>query len=424
MSGNIKYIGETNNSTPTQLPTSGFGFSISNSDGKDNALKKFASSFTDNKTKESMIHNFTSENSLVDTITQNANNPKVLNNVLDVKQTPLNDKDCSVYTISRKTENRFSPNPSSSEGLLNSEETLMPTNEVEQKLKEMLDKKQVEIAELQSQLQSQLQLKQEGYEDLVLKLEKEIALLKLFEDEMNLYSLYRLRNEIGTKVNMVGTKVNMDLQETINSMKTLLETTKQTREQVSQSEVQPTTTVEIKEKADTALSQSDLIMEKSNTALFEAQNIIAEFEKQSKNEEANMEQPIVVPRQLPSVAPQRNIKAAKAVSSKNKTKTISEEQKQTFVNFFETELLQMDKNQIDKYTKKFVLNSIQQDSLDDKFKNALELYRKIHNSMPPEFTGGKSHRHGKRLNSRKPRAFKNKTKTRRYRKRSFTRRRK
>ena len=73
---------------------------------------------------------------------------------------------------------------------------------------------------------------------------------------------------------------------------------------------------------------------------------------------------------------------------------------------------------------KVLEDSIQQDSLDDKFKNALELYRKIHNSMPPEFTGGKSHRHGKRLNSRKPRAFKNKTKTRRYRKRSFTRRRK
>ena len=103
MSGNIKYIGKNNN-TATQLPTSGFGFSVSNSDGKENALKKFASSFTDNKTKESMINSFTSENGLVDIITKNANNPKVLNNVLEVKQTPLNNKDCSVYTVSKKSE--------------------------------------------------------------------------------------------------------------------------------------------------------------------------------------------------------------------------------------------------------------------------------------------------------------------------------
>lgn len=103
MSGNIKYIGE-NNSTPTQLPTSGFGFSISNSDGKDNALKKFASSFTDNKTKQSMATDFSPQ--LVQNITENATNVPKLEEVLQVKQTPLNDKDCSVYTISKKLKNK------------------------------------------------------------------------------------------------------------------------------------------------------------------------------------------------------------------------------------------------------------------------------------------------------------------------------
>ena len=424
MSGNIKYIGKNNN-TATQLPTSGFGYSVSNSDSKENALKKFASSFTNNKTKESMINSFTSENGLVDIITKNANNPKVLNEVLEVKQTPLDNKDCSVYTISpinSSIENSVSTNPLSSEGLLvrdngeeiNSlkeenhqlkEQTLMQTNEMAQKMNEMLNKKQVEIAELQSQLQ----LKQEGEKDVVLLLEKEVKLLKLFEDKMD---LYRLRNEIGTKV-------NMDLQKTINSMKTLLETTKQTREQVSQSDFQPST-VEI----DTALSQSDSqpstveIMEKSATALLEAENIIAEFEKQSKNEEAAAEPPIVVATQLP-----KNV--AKTVPSYNKTKTISEKQKLTFVNRFEIELNAMDK-EIDKGAKEFVLRSIESnDSLDEKFKNALELYRKIHSGIMPNFNnGGKSRRHGKRIKSRKPRALKNKTKTRRYRKRSFTRRRK
>ena len=49
------------------------------------------------------------------------------------------------------------------------------------------------------------------------------------------------------------------------------------------------------------------------------------------------------------------------------------------------------------------------------------------NPNNPKFGGGSSkasRRHGKRIKSRKPRALKNKTKTRRYRKRSFTRRRK
>ena len=121
------------------------------------------------------------------------------------------------------------------------------------------------------------------------------------------------------------------------------------------------------------------------------------------------------------IKPPKN--AAKTVSSNKKTKTISEEQKLTFVNRFEKELIAMDKSQIDKDAKTFVLNSMKSDSLDEKFKNASDLYKKIHNGMP-DLNGGKSRRHGKRLKSRKPRAFKNKTKTRRHRKRSFTCRRK
>lgn len=427
MSGNIKYIGKNNN-TATQLPTSGFGFSVSNSDGKENALKKFASSFTDNKTKESMINSFTSENGLVDIITKNANNPKVLNNVLEVKQTPLNNKDCSVFTISpinSSIENSVSTNPLSSEGLLvrdngeeiNSlkeenhqlkEQTLRQTNEMAQKMNEMLNKKQVEIAELQSQLQ----LKQEGEKDVVLLLEKEVKLLKLFEDKMD---LYRLRNEIGTKV-------NMDLQKTINSMKTLLETTKQTREQVSQSDFQPST-VEI----DTALSQSDFqpttveIMEKADTALLEAENIIAEFEKQSKNEEAAAEPPIVVAMQLP-----KNV--AKTVSSNKKTKTISEEQRLTILaEQIKEEIIRLATEFYSSVDEKQKRTSMKKLDSELALVNDIPLLQKRLKEAKKNIfinNGGSKASRRKRLKSRKPRALKNKTKTRRYRKRSFTRRRK
>jgi len=423
MSGNIKYIGKNN--TVTQLPTSGFGFSVSNSDGKTNALKKFASSFTDNKTKESMTTNFTSENDLVDTITENANNPKVLNNVLEVEQTPLNNKDCSVYTISQKTsENSVSTNPLSSEGLLvrdngeeiNSlkeenqqlkEQTLTQTNEMAQKLNEMLNKKQVEIAELQSQLQSQLQLKQEGEKDVVLLLEKEIKLLKLFEEEMD---LYRLRNEIGTKVNIDLQKTNMDLEKTINSMKTLLKTTSQTREQVSQTDFKPTT-VEIMEKADTALSHSDVIeiTEKADIALSEAKNIIADYEKEQK---VNSSAGPLVSEEIP-VTP---VKVINIKQNNNKSMSL-EELKAEIIRLAEV-VYDRDMSTKDKNIAKLKgqLNQT-------KNNNIKTLTSFLESAKRGKFLeGGNQSR--KRLKSRKAKAYKNKTKTRRYRKRSFTRRRK
>jgi hypothetical protein len=430
MSGNIKYIGEK---TPEvkPLPTKGY-VSQSNSNGKDAALNKFILSFTQEgslgtkNTKTEMEREFPQLSKILAEQGADAVKQK-----LQVKQEPADNRDCSVFTISKKTpiessvENSGSPmlvredngeeiNSLKEENQQLKEQTLIQTNEMAQKLDEMLNKKQVEIAELQLQLQ----LKQEGEKDVVLLLEKEIKLLKLFDDKMD---LYRLRNEIGTKV-------NMDLQKTINSMKTLLETTKQTREQVSQSDFQPTTAV-IKEKSDTPLSQSDFqpitveIMEKADTALLVGKNIIAEFEKQSKNEKAAAEPPIVV--ELPSVAPPTAEMKNNAAKTVSKTKTISEKQKLTFVNDFKKELIEMT-SQIDKNAKTFVLNSIEIDSLDVKFKNALDLYKKIHNVKPPDFNGGKSRRHGKRIKSHKPHSYKNKnkTKTKRCRKRSSTRRRK
>jgi len=420
MSGNIKYIGKNN--TVTQLPTSGFGFSVSNSDGKTNALKKFASSFTDNKTKESMTNSFTSESGLVDTITNNANNPQVLNEVLEVKQTPLNSKDCSVFTISQKTpinssiENSVSTNPLSSEGLLvrdNGEEINSlkeenqqlkeQTNEMAQKLNEMLNKKQVEIAELQSQLQ----LKQEGEKDVVLLLEKEIKLLKLFEEEMD---LYRLRNEIGTKVNIDLQKTNMDLEKTINSMKTLLETTAQTREQVSQTDFKPTT-VEIMEKADTALSHSDVIeiTEKADIALLEAKNIIADYEKEQK---VNSSAGPLVSEEIP-VTP---VKVINIKQNNNKSMSL-EELKAEIIRLAEV-VYDRDMSTKDKNIAKLKgqLNQT-------KNNNIKTLTSFLESAKRGKFLeGGNQSR--KRLKSRKAKAYKNKTKTRRYRKRSFTRRRK
>jgi len=62
--------------------------------------------------------------------------------------------------------------------------------------------------------------------------------------------------------------------------------------------------------------------------------------------------------------------------------------------------------------------------LKKKYELAVEAWLKLSHTPPPVFSGGKSRRCGKRFKSRKPRALKNKTKTRKYRKRSFTRRRK
>lgn len=393
MSGNIKYLGE-GDKTVKSLPTSGFGFSISNSDGKDKALQKFASSFTDNKTKQSMVTDFSFD--LVQKIIENATNVPKLEEVLQVKQTPLNNKDCSVFTISQKTpieppslENSVRPNPLSSEGTvernngeeINSlkeenqqlkEQSLMQTNEMAQKLNAMLDKKQVEIAELQSQLQ----LKQEGEKNVVLLLEKEIQLLKLLEDALD---LYKLRNEIGTKV-------NMDLQKTINSIKTLLETTKQTREQVSQSDFQPKTNEIIKE-ADTALS--------------EANNIIADYEKQQVNSSTN---------QLVEI-PTSSVKVGK------KTTPTAEELKTKILELADTEYKKNPSTMVKN------INTVKRQLNEAKNNNTKTLTFFLNRATQGKFIEG-GNKSRKRFNSCKRKVYKNKTNTRRYRKRSFTRRRK
>jgi hypothetical protein len=311
------------------------------------------------------------------------------------------------------------------------EQTLMQTT-MTQKLNEMLHKKQVEIAELQSHLQSQLQLKQEGEKDVVLLLEKKIQLLKLFEDKMD---LYRLRNEIGPKVDIDLQKTNMDLEETINSMKTLLETTAQTRKQVSQTDFKPTT-VEIMEKADTAFDESDYdpltveTLEKSGIALLEAKNIIAEFEKQAKNEEA-IQAIDQSSRDKAEQPPKPNLEKKKIVPKVSNAVVRSYDETESEKNRIRSEILRLAeiyyRKDMETKDKKMKIITSQLNQSRNNTIDTLSLILK--EAKKDKFIDGgskASRRHGKRIKSHKPHSYKNKnkTKTRRYRKRSFTRRRK
>ena len=104
MSGNIKYIGELDKQTAKPLPTKGM-FSRSNSDGKDAALNKFISSFTQESsfgtknTKTEMEREFPELSKVL-----KDEGPEAVKKKLQVKQEPANNKDCSVFTVSKKSE--------------------------------------------------------------------------------------------------------------------------------------------------------------------------------------------------------------------------------------------------------------------------------------------------------------------------------
>jgi hypothetical protein len=104
MSGNIKYIGEGSDKTVKPLPTSGY-ISQSNSDGKDAALNKFISSFTQEgsfgtkNTKTEMVNAFPDLSKVLE-----SKGPDAVKQKLQVKQEPANSKDCSVFTVSEKSE--------------------------------------------------------------------------------------------------------------------------------------------------------------------------------------------------------------------------------------------------------------------------------------------------------------------------------
>lgn len=105
MSGNIKFIGETSPET-VQLPTSGMGGIFgrqSNTKGADNALIKFADSFTEAKTKDQMMAAFPSlgpkipgkEISKPDRL-------NILKELLMVESVPKDDQDCSTFIVEKK----------------------------------------------------------------------------------------------------------------------------------------------------------------------------------------------------------------------------------------------------------------------------------------------------------------------------------
>jgi len=100
MSGNIKFINKKNEKI--QLPSKGeWGnyFSREKTSGKDNALLKFANSFVQERTKDVMENEFPD---LANNIIQNKDDVVKLKKKLIVQQEPADDKNCSVYTISRK----------------------------------------------------------------------------------------------------------------------------------------------------------------------------------------------------------------------------------------------------------------------------------------------------------------------------------
>jgi hypothetical protein len=102
MSGNIKFI--NNKNEKIQLPSKGeWGkyFSRDKTAGKDNALLKFADSFVEERTKDVMEKEFPD---LANDIIKNKDSVVKLNTKLLVQQEAADDKNCSVYTISRKPE--------------------------------------------------------------------------------------------------------------------------------------------------------------------------------------------------------------------------------------------------------------------------------------------------------------------------------
>lgn len=140
MSGNIKYIGEKTQ-VVKPLPTSGY-LSQSNSDGKEAALDKFVSSFTQEgsfgtkNTKTEMVAAFPELSQIL-----TKDGPDAVKRKLQVKQEPANNKDCSVFTVSEKSSD------------LSTDALGQPVNEVSSQ--QTINQLKSENEELKRQLRSQ-----------------------------------------------------------------------------------------------------------------------------------------------------------------------------------------------------------------------------------------------------------------------------
>jgi len=105
MSGNIKFIGEKSQET-VQLPSKGMGGFFgkqSNTKGADNALIKFADSFSEEKTKNQMEAAFPNLAQQIPGKNMDASaRLSTLKNLLTVTSKPKDDEDCSIFIVQSK----------------------------------------------------------------------------------------------------------------------------------------------------------------------------------------------------------------------------------------------------------------------------------------------------------------------------------
>jgi hypothetical protein len=105
MSGNIKFIGEDSSET-VQLPTSGRGGFFgkqSNTKGADEALIKFANSFTEPKTMAQMMAAFPNLGTQIpNKEIEKSQRLTMLKNLLTVTPKPKDDEDCSIFIVEKK----------------------------------------------------------------------------------------------------------------------------------------------------------------------------------------------------------------------------------------------------------------------------------------------------------------------------------
>jgi hypothetical protein len=440
-----------------------------------------------------MINSFTSENGLVDIITKNANNPKVLNNVLEVKQTPLDNKDCSVYTVSKKSEavRPFSNLSTDDLGQLVNEQNEASPDEVMKRLKTENQQLQKRNTELETDKNTSTANLQTQIEDLTRQYDSEKNDLEL---ELNAQHETLKKVEINNLQEQLQDKYEIEKNELISELTLQL----QTREDELLQQLLKTTS-EIQEKGNAIqtievqiqqLNDLNFSLEKMLTVLLDERekNVvetkpISDIESMSAvalivdsiidTKENEFEEGPVVSLDLPpnikpysnTTTPSSNIiskqqqphetfvrlsQKLEELGQNNEAlkeaimNTIANNkitQSRTTVEFMPfTESKQPDAPAVQTQTKKEeALKETTEVTSTAKTSNIYKpnKLKKVLNPVitegvkpkkkPFSFGGGSkaSRRHGnKRIKSRKPRALKNKTKTRRYRKRSFTRRRK
>jgi hypothetical protein len=446
MSGNIKYIGEK---TPEvkPLPTSGY-ISQSNSDGKDAALNKFILSFTQEgsfgskNTKTEMEREFPQLSNILAEQGADAVKQK-----LQVKQEPANNKDCSVFTVSKTPDVQIEQSqhiisaPATSE-----EETQSNLNNITGVLehlqndsKESNSSKADEtssLKELVQLLEVQVQsLKQAQRSGVITQTVPEITTSNKLTTAANelAFSL------IGTQREFINDKVPEFLEEVLDRLKDFEEKNvglesqikdlKSQRKDVRALEAQILALNTTIESLNQVIGFDKKLFQSPTNKLLDESHKATEglLEESIANEEARkaMDQSSG---DKAEQSPKLKKKNAQKVSN-SVVSNIDETELEKSTTRIKSEILRLaeiyyskDKETKDKNMKIITarLNQSRNNTI-----NTLSLI--LEGAKKNKFIeGGSNASRRKRLKSRKPHSYKNKnkTKTRRYRKRSFTRRRK